>query len=314
VGEKAVPLLLSVARKARDPLLVKAGNAIKLRLVEHASLDSKIAPLREKLAQAPTDQQTNLELGRLLCFTAQNWQEGLPHLAKGSDAPLAAVASAEMKAGDRPDGKVALGLADSWYDWSQNEKGSIRAAAENRALDHYLAASGQVAGLDGVRIAKRIAELEKNTGFKGVSTPLGQLDASETSNAAGPLCRKGRVNTSVYTVLGKEWPTAIYLPPTGEGPSIIRYELPGKHRRLKGNVGVFTMPDTPPARQPGSPIVFTVIGDGKRLWQSPPLAKRDQMARFSVDISGVTAVELHTDTIGSAFLAWGAWLDPELVE
>lgn len=312
--EKAVPLLLSVSRKARDPLLAKAAAALKLRLAEKAALESRVAPLRAKLAESPTDPQANLELGKLLCFTAGYWQEGLPYLAKGDDAKLAALAAAAAKAGEHPDPPTALTMADGWYDWSQGQKTPLRTAAESRALHFYLAASGQLAGLDGVRIGKRIAELEKNNGFKGVSTPLGQLDAAQTSNAAGPFCGKGKVNAIAYTVQGKEWPTAIYLPPTGKGPSVVRYELPGKHRRLQGNVGVFTMPGTPPSRQPGAPIVFTILVDGQRLWQSPPLTKRDQMARFSVDLSDATSIELHTETNGSGFMAWGAWLDPELVE
>jgi hypothetical protein len=312
--EKAVPLLLSVSRKARDPLLVKAAAALKLRLAEKAALDGRVAPLRAKLAEAPNDPQANLELGQLLCFTADSWEEGLPYLAEGNEGSLATLAAAEIQAGEPPAPKAALALADGWYDWSQGQKGSLRTAAESRSLNFYLAASGQVTGLEGVRIGKRIAELEKNTGFKRVSTPLGKLEAAETSNAAGPFCRKGRVNAIAYTVQAREWPTALYLPPTGKGPSIIRYDLPGKHRRLQGKVGVFTMPDSPPTRQPGSPIVFRIVGDGRQLWQSPPLAKRDQMARYSVDISDVITLELHTETNGSAFMAWGAWLDPELVE
>jgi hypothetical protein len=283
-------------------------------MAEKAALEGRLAPLRAKLVESPNDPQANLELGQLLCFTAGNWKEGLPHLAKGADAVLAAVAKAEAKAGDAPDPKAALSLADGWFDWSQGQKGSFRAAAEERALTYYSAASGQVGGLDGVRIGKQIAGLEKRMGFKGIATPLHQLKVAESKDGQIALHLRGTLNGKTYTVQGKEWPHSFCLPPDTGSTSVIRFELPGKHRRLQGHVGIFTMPDTPEKTQPGSPIVFTLAGDGKDLWRSPPLAKRDQLARFSVDIAGVTSLELKTTATGSGWGAWAAWLDPELVE
>jgi hypothetical protein len=313
-AEKAVPLLLSVSRKARDPLLVKAASGLKLRMAEKAALDGRLAPLRAKLAESPNDPQANLELGQLLCFTAGNWKEGLPNLAKGADIPLAAVAQAEAKAGDTPEPKAALSLADGWFDWSQGQKGSFRAAAEERSLNYYLAASGQVGGLDGVRIGKQIAELEKKAGFKGLETPLLRIKPSATLGGASQLFTQGTINGSRFTVAEKEWPESFFLPPKDNSSSVIKFDLPGKHRRLQGHVGIFNPPDTPPSRQPASPIVFSLVGNGKVLWTSPALARRDQLAKFSVDIEGVTAIELHTTATGSAFLAWAAWLNPALVE
>lgn len=312
--EKAVPVLLSVSRKTRDPLLVKATSALKLRMAEKAAFASRLAPLRAKLADSPDDPQANLELGQLLCFTARNWQEGLPYLAKGADGALATIAKAEAKAGDSPEPRIAVSLADGWLSWSQGQKGSFRAVAEQRALDHYLAASGQVGGLEGMRIGKHITELEKKTGFKGFATPLHQLKVIESSNGQVGLNLNGTFNGTKYTVQGKEWPQSFCLPPNTSSTSVIRFELQGKHRRLQGHVGIFSMPDTPEKTQPGSPIVFTLTGDGKDLWRSPPLAKRDQLARFSVDISGVTSLELKTTATGSSWGAWAAWLNPELVE
>jgi hypothetical protein len=311
---KAVPLLLGVARKSRDPLLLKAAGALKLRVAEQASLDGKITPLRAKLAESPDDPQANLELGQLLCFTAGNWREGLPYLAKGGDATLAAVAAAELAAGERVDPKVAVALADAWCDCAQKQRGPLRMAAENRALDHYTAATGHVDGLDGVRIGKQIAQLQKNVGFKGISTPLVDLKPSELIDGAYPLFKHGSFNGARYTAQGKEWPKSLFLLPKDGKTSIMRFSLPGKHRRIQGHVGIFSPRDVPAAAQPASPAVFSVVADGKNVWQSPPLSKRDQVVKFSIDISDVTTLELHTSATGSANGAWAAWLDPELVE
>jgi hypothetical protein len=80
------------------------------------------------------------------------------------------------------------------------------------------------------------------------------------------------------------------------------------------------LPNHQPTLQPISPSVFTVVGDGKTLWRSRPLGKRDQMSHYSIDIEGVSILELHTTCTGEAHherganYSWGAWLDPELVE
>jgi len=331
-AEKAVPVLLSFSRKTRDPLLVKAASALKLRLAERAALEGRLPPLRAKLAESPDDPQANLDLGRLLCFTAGNWQEGLPYLANGADTALAAIAKAEAEAGDSADPKTALFLADGWFNWSKGQKGSFQAAAEERSLDYYLAARGHVGGPDDARIAKRITELGQKTRFKGVPSPLDTLEPVAALGSPIKLCGSGTYSVQFsqpngggpvvstdpkaprYTVQGKEWPHSFCLQPDNNGTSIIRFEISGKYRRLQGRVGIFTRSDTPDTRPPASPIVFTVVGDGKPLWRSPPLAKRDQVARFSADISGVNVLELHTTATGFALRAYGAWLDPELVE
>lgn len=57
---------------------------------------------------------------------------------------------------------------------------------------------------------------------------------------------------------------------------------------------------------------FTVLGDGKILYQSPPL-RVGQKANVLVDVSGVKLLELKTEgTEGHNFNSWSIWVDPLL--
>lgn len=57
---------------------------------------------------------------------------------------------------------------------------------------------------------------------------------------------------------------------------------------------------------------FTVLGDGKILYQSEPL-RVDQKANVKVDVSGVKLLELKTEgTEGHNFNSWSIWVDPLL--
>lgn len=187
--EKAIPHLLSVSRQARDPVLANAASEMKLGVAEKTALQAELVPLRAKLAASPSDPQPNLELGKLLCFAAGEWDEGLPYLAKGNDAALAAIATAEVAAGARLDARAALVLADGWYDWLQGQKGSYRSASEARAIGHYLAARASITGLEGVRVGKRIAELKKNAGFKGIVSPLQDQKFESLKGNSDPFWR-----------------------------------------------------------------------------------------------------------------------------
>lgn len=65
------------------------------------------------------------------------------------------------------------------------------------------------------------------------------------------------------------------------------------------------------AHQQGS-ARFTVLGDGKVLYQSDPL-RVDQTANFEVNVAGVKLLELKTEgTEGHNFNSWSIWVDPLL--
>lgn len=74
---------------------------------------------RETLHAHPHDKAALLAEGRFQCLVAGDWERGLPELAKGSDAALAAAATAEL-AGD------TVTAADGWWDDAHTRAASAR--------------------------------------------------------------------------------------------------------------------------------------------------------------------------------------------
>jgi hypothetical protein len=77
-------------------------------------------------------------------------------------------------------------------------------------------------------------------------------------------------------------------------PSRVVYEIPKDgYRAFKGRV---TLRDYEVTY-----CVFKIFGDGKLLWESPPVqneGKRAKIERFFIDISNVVTLELVTEDTG----------------
>lgn len=113
----------------------------------------------ELLAANPDDPAANLEAGRWHAFTLEDWERGLPCLAKGSDAALAAAAQQELDA--RPaDAEAEAALGDLWWDLARKYQGDDREAILSRAGTWYeKAAAGLPGGLLQTKVSKRLDEL-----------------------------------------------------------------------------------------------------------------------------------------------------------
>ncbi len=92
---------LAVARKTNQPAEAKrfAAQAKDLAALEKLALDAKAA--RKTLTGQPNDAAAHAALGRYLCLSLGKWDEGLPHLAKGSDELLRAAAEQDLTAPKR---------------------------------------------------------------------------------------------------------------------------------------------------------------------------------------------------------------------
>lgn len=149
-------LAINAARRAKDREQQKAAvdmlNEVRVR--EKAA--DAVKPLVDRLAADPNDQEAAEELGRIRCFKEDNWEAGLPLLARGADADLAAIAKLELEPAAAPAGRVKLG--DAWWAFAEKQKGDGAVAAETRAREHYAIALNDLSGLEKVRIEKRLGE------------------------------------------------------------------------------------------------------------------------------------------------------------
>ena len=106
----------------------------------------------------PSNPAANLFVGRTYCFTRGDWQQGLSHLAKGSDSTLAALAQKDVKAPADPNAQVEL--ADGWWDASEAREGKEQEALKLRAGHWYKTALPNLpVGLTKAKVEKRLADI-----------------------------------------------------------------------------------------------------------------------------------------------------------
>ncbi len=313
IAQQAAGLAASVARKARDPELIKASNALRQEIKERAGLETRTQSLKDRLQDNPGDRDASHDLGLILYLNDLSATEGLRLLQQSTDPALVRLAKMELGVDGASGDKGRLAIADGWYDWARSATGAFRTQAEARALALYLAISPTLQGLESARVAKRINELQKGMGVKGVATPLIDIPMGERTGGSA-LFLNGLCNGVKFTVIGKEWPRSLFYAPKDNSTCIMKFGLPGTHRRLQGHAGIFTLPDTRPGLQPGAALIFAVWADGREVWRSKPLANRDEIVAYSIDVAGARNIELHTTSTGVAGIPWAAWLDPELVE
>ena len=117
-----------------------------------------------------------------------------------------------------------------------------------------------------------------------------------------------------FTCGGQQCPKSITAVPGDNSTASVMYDLHGKASRLQGRVGIFSTRDAKPEQVPASPLVFELAANGKVLWRSSPMLKRDAIQFFRVELRGASTIELRTVCTGSGYCAWGTWLDVQVVQ
>ncbi|MCD4727826.1 MAG: hypothetical protein K8R46_09200, partial [Pirellulales bacterium] len=147
------------ARATKDAEF-RRETAARSRELEHRK--SRFRPVEAAigvLVENPDDAEANLTVGKWRCFTNGDWHHGLPLLAKGSDAELAALARRDFA---RPMAvEDQMSLADAWYAAAAKEQPSAKAGALFRCCYWYEQVLPKLSGLDQTRVRKRIDELYK---------------------------------------------------------------------------------------------------------------------------------------------------------
>ncbi len=137
--------------------------------VEQARREHEAVQLAKKqLNTDPSDPEACLVVGRWLCFDRGDWEEGLKLLAKGSDATLKALATADLAPPPTAAARVARG--DAWWDLAEKSEGRTRNALRRRAGFWYEDAIAELSGLAKARIEGRLAEAAKEPAPEGEDT------------------------------------------------------------------------------------------------------------------------------------------------
>lgn len=157
-AEKAVASAQTLARKSGQAPSISRAAAKAREVAEAKAGLEKSKKAREALAKNPDDAAANLEYGLFLCMVRNQWDKGLPHLARGTEGPFRTAATRELGGPEAAADQAALG--DLWWDLAEKEKEPTKGSARARAATWY---DRSIAGLDGlarVRAEKRWTEIE----------------------------------------------------------------------------------------------------------------------------------------------------------
>lgn len=155
---KLVNVSIPVSKKLNDAASFGQLNSRSKELTLLKASFAKVRAARETLKTNPLDADANQVWGEFLCFVKNDFDTGLPYLAKSSENELKAVAQQELS---KPTGtEQLLTVADGWWSLSEKEKDRIRASMRGRAVLHYRKVQGQLNGLMAAKVDKRIKEAE----------------------------------------------------------------------------------------------------------------------------------------------------------
>lgn len=147
----------SAARSVTDAHLLDLAEQQARRFGELQRMSRGLTDLQQRVADNPEDAAANADLGRFYCLIADDWSVGLPHLLKGDNETLRAIAQAESQAPADADGRIALG--DAWRNAVSGLVVPERRGAQRRARYWYQQAIVQLTGVQQARVARTLATL-----------------------------------------------------------------------------------------------------------------------------------------------------------
>ena len=114
---------------------------------------------------------------------------------------------------------------------------------------------------------------------------------------------------SKIKVKGVASPKGLGMHPPDNDFSAVKYRLDKKAALFKATVA---LNDT--VIRTDNPAVFELLGDGKRLWESPPINKDTPPKACNVDVTGVVELELRVYAKPSHFGLHAVWIEPRLLQ
>jgi hypothetical protein len=139
-----------------DPALA-ADIQKRIRSVESLrTAHDRLAQQLQKLKMSPDDPAANLAVGSYLCFNKNEWDKGLPMLAKGSDANLNQLAELEIVRPTSAEDVIRLG--DRWWDFGAKQPEAIRGEIDQHAASFYRKTKETATGLRRTLMERRIAD------------------------------------------------------------------------------------------------------------------------------------------------------------
>jgi len=181
---KLLSSLLSLTGSLRDEgLKIELSARRKLALQLQSEYRRAEAALRT-LETSPDDAQASLAAGRFYCLVKNDWERGLPLLAKGSDEGLKTAAAADVARPSDAEGQLAL--ADRWYDLAQKESGAIKGRLLSRSGYWYETVAPKLKSLDKLKVDQRLKAIADSPDVSNLGDrPAGSKTATIYAAADG---------------------------------------------------------------------------------------------------------------------------------
>lgn len=162
-AKTAYRLAMNAARRGRKDDREQQVNRREDKLRESKLAYTRVTDQVHTLVRSPEDPAANAAVGRYYTLIKQDWDRGLPMLARGNDARLQSLAAADLA---RPaEGEARVAVADQW--WELAEKSTTATEQESaraRARHWYELAQPQLAAsLQKIRVEKRLADAPRTS-------------------------------------------------------------------------------------------------------------------------------------------------------
>ncbi len=156
-AEEAAKHASTAARTSRNAVLQKEAQDLVARIESLKREFGEVQKADAQLSKNPADPEANLAVGRFLCFAKDDWERGLPHLAKGSDPRLQAIADKELAKPEDSPGQAAMG--DAWFELADKErKPLLKERYQGRARSWFEKALSGAEGVARLRIERRLKD------------------------------------------------------------------------------------------------------------------------------------------------------------
>ena len=175
----AVSRLAGLAQRAADEC-GKEDVAAKVRtgLREIADIHAGLSNARDRLKGDALHAESNLIVGKFLCFWKGDWTAGLPHLSRGSDPLLKDIAQKEMA--DPQQTPAQFALANLWWEFAEKQTGILAQKARLKAVALYRLLLPVLTGLDKARAESRLKEIEAKAAAAEPTTAATTVPAATT--------------------------------------------------------------------------------------------------------------------------------------
>ncbi|MGL6096156.1 MAG: protein kinase domain-containing protein, partial [Fimbriiglobus sp.] len=156
---------------------------------------------------------------------------------------------------------------------------------------------------------KAIAKIGETTSNGYKTKFLSEMAAYDTK-VTDKFPRPGHTDTGVpIALLGELSPHAVFLHPKPDSFSNATFKLDRKWVTFSARVACIN-----PGYDPATPQTFVVLGDGKEIWKSFPVTRKNQPQDCSISVAGVSELSLRVYCPGWNGYAWATWIEPQLSE